>query len=311
MRIRLRHLALVGGSIAVIVGLFANDPSRGASAVAWLQAQTLPLLAVALAFYLGKAFHDYPEGDLQNTLRKGNEHPLGAAIIYLARVIMFAAVLWAFMAPARAMEPPARALQYLPTLSAEITAQWPEIPLRAYPAGLIEHESCISLTHSRCWSPTSRLKSAREEGAGLGQLTRAYRADGSLRFDALAEMRAAHPALRGLDWGNIYSEPGLQMRALVLKVRADYTAMSGNLSPGARLAFADAAYNGGRAGVGAERRACAMTTGCDPGQWFGNVELTCLKSRVALYGGRSACDINRHHVSDVLRVRAPKYEGLV
>jgi hypothetical protein len=46
-----------------------------------------------------------------------------------------------------------------------------------------------------------------------------------------------------------------------------------------------------------------------PGEWFGNVELHCLKSRQPLYGGRSACDINREHVRNVMLVRPAKYRA--
>ena len=76
------------------------------------------------------------------------------------------------------------------------------------------------------------------------------------------------------------------------------------------MAFADAAYNGGVTGVNNERRACKMTIGCDPSKWFGHTENLCLKSKAALYGNRSACTINRHHVRDVLFTRATKYELL-
>lgn len=174
---------------------------------------------------------------------------------------------------------------------------------------LIEHESGCFGMPIKCWNPKSRFKTAREEGAGLGQLTRAWRPDGSLRFDALAEMRQVHPGLKALNWSNIYSRPDLQIRALILKVRGDYMGLRVVTDPLERLAFADAAYNGGLGGVHKERRACGLKPGCDPQRWFGHVERTCLKSRVALYAGRSACDINRHHVTDVLLVRSPKYRG--
>jgi hypothetical protein len=182
-------------------------------------------------------------------------------------------------------------------------------PKAAALGSLIEHESCISLTHPRCWSPTSRLKSQREEGAGLGQLTRAWRSDGTLRFDALKEIRSTHPKeLYELSWDNIYTRPDLQIRALVLKSRDNYNyyrPYSNNDLEA--LAFADAAYNGGVGGLDAERRACKLAPGCDHTKWFGNVELYCLKSKVALYGNRSACDINRYHVKDVLLTRINKY----
>jgi membrane-bound lytic murein transglycosylase MltF len=77
------------------------------------------------------------------------------------------------------------------------------------------------------------------------------------------------------------------------------------------LAFADAAYNGGIAGVNLERKACYVTKGCDSNKWFGHTEKICLKSKLALYGNRSACDINRHHVRDVLLVRPNKYKGRI
>jgi hypothetical protein len=177
-------------------------------------------------------------------------------------------------------------------------------------AGLIEHESCISLKHSRCWNPKSRLKSQREEGAGLGQLTRAYRPDGSIRFDALAEMRQKHRlALGELSWHNIYDRPDLQIRAVVLKSRDNYKYyLPFSATTDDALAFGDAAYNGGIGGLNNERRACKLASSCDHTKWFGNVEKYCLKSKAALYGNRSACDINRHHVKDVLLIRSAKYQ---
>ena len=156
------------------------------------------------------------------------------------------------------------------------------------------------------------MKSQREEGAGLFQITRAYRADGSLRFDALAELRAKYRSeLYQLNWYNIYSRPDLQMRAGILKLKENYEIFKPYAANTLEaLAFADAAYNGGIAGVNKERRACVLTKGCDPSKWFGHTEKLCLKSKVALYGNRSACDINRHHVKDVLLIRSNKYSLL-
>lgn len=174
---------------------------------------------------------------------------------------------------------------------------------------MIEHESCISLTHSRCWDPSSRLKTAREEGAGLFQITRAYRTDGSIRFDALEELKQKYKTeLHQLNWSNIYSRPDLQIRAGLLKSKENYEIFAPYAAnTDEALAFADAAYNGGISGVNAERRACVLTPGCDPKKWFGHTEKLCLKSKTALYGNRSACDINRHHVRDVLLFRSHKY----
>ena len=307
---RFRHLFLIGGSALVLAALYLTDPDKGITTGMLLLSLVTPLLAVGFVHLARKALHDYPEADARSLFAKAGEHPIGAGLALIALSIVAYGLMGLFGSVARA-EVPDRAKQHLPTLSAEIGAHWPRMVYPPYFGGLIEHESCISLKHSRCWSPTSRLKTQREEGAGLGQLTRAWHPDGRLRFDALAEMRERHPALRGLDWATIYQRPDLQMRAVVLKVKGDYLALAAVASDTARLHFADAAYNGGLGGLQRERRACHLKAGCDPQQWFGHVERTCLKSRQPLYGGRSACDINRHHVHDVLNVRAPKYAGLL
>lgn len=310
MKIRFRHLFLLGGSAIVLSALLLTDPDHGLSTGMLLLSLVVPILAVGFAHLARKSLHDYADADARSLFRKASEHPTGAGLALIAIAIVTYGLLGLFGSVAKAAVPE-RALQHLPTLRAEIDRNWPQMIYPAYFGGLIEHESCISLTHSRCWSPTSRLKTHREEGAGLGQLTRAWHPDGQLRFDALAEMRERHPALRELDWSNIYQRPDLQMRAVVLKVRGDYRSLSMVKSDSVRLHFADAAYNGGLGGVQRERRACELKAGCDPQHWFDHVEKVCLKSRQPLYGGRSACDINRHHVRDVMFHRAPKYAQLI
>jgi len=134
-----------------------------------------------------------------------------------------------------------------------------------------------------------------------------------VRFDALADSRRLDPrGLNELRWETVYQRPDLQMRVIVLMTRDAYNRLV-KLVPDhlPRLAMADAAYNGGIGGLLNERRACGLKSGCNPNVWFGNVEHTCLKSTKPLYGNRSACDINRHHVHDVLLTRMPKYQGKV
>lgn len=173
--------------------------------------------------------------------------------------------------------------------------------------GLIEKESCITVKHSRCWNATSRLKSAREEGAGLGQITRAYHADGRLRFDALAELKAKHPELAAWNWGNVYTRPDLQLLAIVLKLRDNYVFFNGVPSPHERVKFALKGYNRGLGGVRAEMQACKLRAGCNPTIFSGHAGDVCTASRKPLYGGRSACDISLGYVPDIVNKRAPKY----
>lgn len=200
------------------------------------------------------------------------------------------------------------AVKLIPIINEEQDRIFPEGAEPAYLIALGEHESCISLKHSRCLNSMSRLKTQREEGAGLFQLTRAYNKDGSLRFDKLSELRNQYRSeLKEMAWSNIYSRPDLQIRAAVLMIKGLDNRFFMIENPYIRYHFIDPAYNGGEGGVVKERRACGMAKGCDPDVWFGNVERYCLKSKTALYGQRSACDINRHHVKDVFETRLPKY----
>ena len=241
-------------------------------------------------------------------------HPIGAGAALIALAVMIHGLLGVFgpRATAGTLDAhtyiPANAPALVPTVRAEQSRLWADHPAPYMLAGLIEQESCISLTHSRCWSPTSRLKTPREEGAGLGQITRAWRPDGSLRFDAIADQRARHPELAALSWANVYQRPDLQIRTIVLMSRdLGGQALRVAATPIDALAMADAGYNGGWGGVQSDRRACQIKTGCNPGTWFAHVERTCSKSRVPIYGSRSACDINREHVTNVVRVRSVKY----
>lgn len=176
-----------------------------------------------------------------------------------------------------------------------------------YLGGQIEVESCISLRHPRCWNPKSTLKTSREYGAGLGQLTKAYRADGTIRFDALSEIRRTHmKELHELTWSNILNRPDLQVRAILLKMKDNYLYYSKYTKD--PYTFALVSYNGGVGGLDKDRRACTLSSSCDPSIWYGNVENYCMKSKTALYGNRSACDINRHYPYEISYVRSSKYK---
>lgn len=207
---------------------------------------------------------------------------------------------------------PERAKELMPIILKEVDQYLPHHPERAYMPALFEHESCISLRHSRCYRSDSELRSQREIGVGIGQLTKTFNPDGSIRFDKLTELRNAYrEELKELSWSTVKHRPDLQIRASVLLVRSDYNALHMVKDPIARAHFTDAAYNGGRGGVQKERTACGLAKDCDPQQWFGHVERYCLKSKKALYGNRSACDINRHHVHDVFYIRLPKYSRYI
>lgn len=210
--------------------------------------------------------------------------------------------------PALAAPIPDGAKTYLSELVHRQLELWPDAPKPHFLAGQIEQESCISLKHSRCWSPRAELKTSRENGIGFGQFTRAYNADGSIRFDVIDDLRRAHPELYGWSWDTRY-DASYQLKALVLMDRGIYTRVKGAASDTDRLAFMLSAYNGGEGGLRQDRRLCANTKGCDQNRWKGHVERTSLKAKAAKPGyGKSFFHINREYVTNVLEVRSPKYQ---
>ncbi|MYM31477.1 hypothetical protein GTP58_24390 [Duganella sp. CY15W] len=303
---RHRAVFLFGGTLLAAWASFASDPDNGWATALGGLAMLQGIWAVAASHWVRKKLLDYPSADMSKLFEMAGKEPTGAGLALIAISILLVGLLMVFSPRAHAAEQlPAGAAKYLPLLKAEQQRLWPDHPHPALLASLVEQESCVTLRSRGCWNPGAQLKTAREEGAGVGQITRAYRADGSVRFDALAGLRDQYGGeLGALSWSTVYQRPDLQFRALVLMSRD--SARQFRAAPAA-LEFGDAGYNGGPAGVQRERRACALATGCNPGQWFGNVELHCLKSREPLYGSRSACDINREHVRNVFQVRSAKY----
>lgn len=197
---------------------------------------------------------------------------------------------------------PPLATVYLPILAVQIAMFWPDYPRPSEFAGQIEQETCVSLTSKRCWSPRAELRTSRERGVGLGQITK------TSRFDALAEMKQAHPTeLSGWSWDNPY-DASLQIAALVLKDRDSWLKLGFAADHHERAAMMFSAYNGGLGGVLNDRRLCASTKGCDPTRWYGHVEQTSLKARLSAKGyGQSFFCINRTYPHLIMFKRADKY----
>lgn len=310
-----RSIGLYLIPLAVIAWLVGTDPDLGASTRDMLQGVATGTIAITLAHLARKYLMPYLKMDgLYRDARQGN---IASAIIF-AGVLIFTGMLVLMFAPrAHAGEletyVPAGAYKYAPVLKAEQVRLWPAHPNPAMLGALVEQESCIGLRHSRCWNPTSRNSAPNEEGAGMGQITRAWNKAGQLRLDAMVDARRLDPSLVEMTWANVYTRPDLQLRAIVAVSRDCNRRLSAMVQDAqARLEMCDAAYNGGYGGMQSDRRACGLRAGCDPQKWFANVELTCTKSKVAAAGyRRGPCIINREHVEMVARVRRPKYEPLM
>lgn len=213
----------------------------------------------------------------------------------MVNAVIFAAVL------ATAPALPNDAERYLPILSAEINRSWAGLTPKTFPAGVVEQESL--------WKLNATLQTPRELGCGFGQFTKAFNADGSVRFDALEETKRLDPTLANWSWRDC-ANAQFQLRALVTKLRVNDTAciplMKGNIN--AKLCAA-AAYNGGLGSITRRIRSCQRQENCDAGEWTGHLDRQCPQAQTKVKGyGEDFCTINSRYPGRVF-ARMPKYEG--
>ncbi len=196
---------------------------------------------------------------------------------------------------------PPNAVVYLPVLAAEQRTHWPDYPFPYLFAGQVEQETCPSLKSKKCWNPKAELKTEREYGFGLGQLTI------TPRFNNHTEAKKLHPSLANWSFEERY-DPAKQLRTLILMNKAAWRSIKGVDDEAERTAMMLSAYNGGLGGLSQDRKLCAGQNGCDPSKWFGHVEKYSFKAKTKAQGyGKSFFEINREYVQNVMFMRSDKY----
>lgn len=286
-------------AIAVVGWYWTTDPDGGAETLMRLQWMAWLFVVSGPVYLLRRALMDGAKSRV--ALGKALETPAGAGMVFLGLCILTGLLFLAFASRASAAGMTVKALPYLPVLQQEVDTYWPDAPGRAVFAGQVEQETCPSLTSKKCWNPRTELKTSREYGFGLGQLTV------TSRFDNFAVARGLHPSLRDWQWQDRYSA-AKQLRTLVMMNKWNYRRLSFVEDNNERLAMALAAYNGGMGGVLSDRRVCAAVAGCNPNKWFGNVERHSLKAKKAAHGyGKSFFEINREYTRNILGFRRARY----
>lgn len=199
---------------------------------------------------------------------------------------------------------PQNSYKYIPTLNTEANTYWSGFTGKSYLAAQVEQETCYSLTSPSCWTPTKELKTDREYGFGLGQITV------TPKFNNFEEAKKLHPTLSDWRWEERY-DPVKQLRTMVLMDKNLFSRVNWTTNDYNRLAFTLASYNGGFGGIVNDRELCRTVQGCDYTKWFNNVEKTSWKSKVKVTGyGRSFYEINREYVTNIMTIRNKKYNFL-
>jgi hypothetical protein len=203
---------------------------------------------------------------------------------------------------------PAGAVKNLPLLVEQIQRKWPDMLRPSFLAAQIEQETCISLSSSKCWTSRAELHTKYEWCVSFGQFTIAYDKYGKERFNAFEDVKKLDRELLQWNFADRYNER-FGMIAFVVRMLSEFNWVTGAKDFVNQHAFSVSAYNGGRGGVLQDRRLCAATKGCDPNVWYGNVERTSYKSKVAKAGyGQSFFQVNRGYVNNVQNVRSHKYD---
>lgn len=190
----------------------------------------------------------------------------------------------------------ARAQKHLPTLSQITDLHWPDAPMREVMAGQIEQESR--------WNTKAELKTSREYGIGLAQITVTERFN---NFEAAKRISA----LKDWQWEDRFN-PRYQMTYLVLTDRANIRAVSKMfLDDANRWAGALVAYNAGMGTVLQRRAIERATTGRNSGLWFSGLDKYRMAYEKRLLYGRDLGERRNEYPHLVIRVRAPKYRGML
>ena len=218
---------------------------------------------------------------------------------------------WVFAA-----EIPKNARTHIPVLNSVLAERWPDVYNPWYLAGQIEQETCTSLKSPKCWSTHAELKTYREYGFGLGQLTITYNKNGTERFNTFKDVQTLDKSLKGWKFSDRY-DPNKQIRALVAMDRSNWYKISGVSDPNEHSAMMFVSYNAGYGRVLSDRRLCKAESTkknpCDESKWFGNAENHSYLKAIHPAKGYSKTffQTSREYPRNIIFTRSPKYKGLV
>jgi len=251
-----------------------------------------------IGHYIRKAL--FPYADIQVAWKKSLEEPFTAAMVFIAMLaFLFGIIALAagVISPAKAgaaTEPTAKAKRYLPTLKAAFDAHWPNAPLRHIAAAQIEQESAG-------WNAHAELKTSREYGFGLGQITV------TSRFN---NFKAAQRIFKDWKWEDRFNVK-YQLGYAVITDRSNFKEVSRLFrDDDSRWRGALVSYNAGL-GTVLQRRSLAIRSGVLHDRWNGGLDQVAMAYESRKLYGRTLSKMRNEYPHIICDVRAPKYIGWV
>lgn len=188
-----------------------------------------------------------------------------------------------------------------PHFKRALVEEWPDMISNGhYFAGQSEKESCASRT--KCWNPRAELKTSREYGFGIPQITI------TKRFNNFEGLKQQNSRLRNWKFEDRFN-PYYQFIAMFTLNKTCYRQTKWATKKQDHMAMMFSCYNGGYGGIIKDRAICRDTAGCNPTLWFNNIEKYSTKSKVAAKGyGKSFFEINREYPHTIMFQRSEKYK---
>lgn len=248
----------------------------------------------------------FPYIDLEKFANKASEEPLSAAIVFTMMIIFIISLCYISVANAMTYNQILdQAKPQLPIFKSVVTQYWPEAPNQQYFPGDVEQETCASL--ALCWNPNAQLKTSREYGFGLGQITIAYGKKGNVRFNNFKEAKNKYDQLSQWQWDDRFN-PKFQFTYIVLEMKNLFTPMVPYFRDDInRWAAALVSYNAGAQTVIDRMTLCGITKGCNKSLWFNGLETVHLPYEKKLLYGKALFERRNEYPHNVINIRSPKY----
>ena len=287
-------LALIIGAIA-----FYGDPAQLATTAYRLSAIALILIVVDFMLDSRDGWGLFHKLDMNRAINRAQQEPMSAAVMIVAVFALIITILFLSF-PAQGAEID-RAKPYVSTFKTAATQAWPSMPLSYIPAGQVEQESD--------WNPKATLKTSRELGRGLAQITIAYDAKGNVRFNNFLDL-VRNKAMNGWNWKDDPYNAKYQLMSLFLTDHQNFVQVRKfTMNDEEAWKCGLVCYNAG-SGRWLSRRKAARTSGAPADRWTGGLEnVHNSGENQALYGQPLWKAVNAY--PKLIFAKALKYKGLV